>query len=115
MKLWVCYNCGEMPFGKPFEGPNATCPECGLSERVLERATIHFDPPHAKLKNKGTGVRPCDGQPVCGPVKMTLNNRETTRMATGDPSSVTCQKCRESEEWKAAYTGEPVVADETAA
>lgn len=109
-KLFRCNNCG-----RTFEADRPVCATCDidaaqdarLADIVVPILTVHFDPPHPKVRRRGQGHLACDlKRPVAG------------SRATGEPSVVNCSRCRESEEWKRAYaaSGEAefqVEADET--
>lgn len=95
---WRCHNCG-----KDWKGLRV-CERCNIDPQkeprfahlVVKIETIHFDPPHPTVKNAGVGTLACTPQvPVVG-------NR-----ATGEPSVVNCEECRETEAWRKAYSGEP--------
>lgn len=110
-KLYMCYNCmgtNGVP-GKPFEVErgDVACPECGLTQKesqshIVKREVIHFDPPHPKIKGKGTNKRACDGRAIQG------------GMATGAPSSVTCPNCKTKPAYinAAEESGDPEVPSE---
>lgn len=94
-RLWHCFNCST-----DFQDARDLCPKCGADGKdpraggvIAPRVVIHFDPPHAILKNRGLGSYACDAT-----VKVGQNG---TR-ATGDPSVVNCPVCRDSAAWKAA-------------
>lgn len=81
------------------------CDACGIDPKkdsgaaglLVRLVTIHFDPPSG-LKNRGKGHIACDpSKPVHG------------RRATGEPSVVNCEACRQTEAWKKAHAaaGDP--------
>lgn len=94
MKLFKCYHCTNaagVP-GRDFEAAKAVCPDCKLDATaphafglIVERATIHFQPPAAVGFRQSAGNRACDGKPV------------VSGMATPEPSIVNCKACRDSE------------------
>lgn len=95
-KLWKCYNC-ETPtgHGTDFAGAVGKCPKCGAdtsSGRVVQRAVIHFDPPHPVLQAKGTNRRACDSTK---PIQGGENDH-----GTGEPAAVTCPACQQSTVFK---------------
>lgn len=110
MKLYRCYGCDDKK-GQPgldFESDTPVCPNCGADPRsdprdatiVIELANIHFEPPHPKRKGRGCGHLACDP-------KKSVPCGESTKF-TGEPSAVTCKRCRESDVWKQqAGDGEP--------
>ena len=100
-RLWRCTNCG-----RTFESDRAACETCGIDQAqdgrlagiVVPIVTLHYDPPHPKVRNRGRGHLACDPKrPVAG------------SRATGEPSVVNCPRCRETEDWKraAAAAGTP--------
>jgi hypothetical protein len=94
-RLFRCNNCG-----RTFEADRPVCETCGVDEAqdgrltgiVVPIATIHFDPPHPKVRHRGQGRLACD------PKRLVAGSR-----ATGEPSVVNCRLCRETEAWKAAF------------
>lgn len=98
MNLWICFNCHDpakgIP-GYPFEGEHPVCPACTLDGRtgdgvrlVVPRVAIHFDPPHAVVRGRGSNLAACDGKPIMG------------RMGTGEPSVVTCPACKATDAFR---------------
>lgn len=106
MNLWICRNCLSEPnengvsvVGYPFAGEHPVCPKCGIDGRepeyrayVHERVPIHFDPPHAVLKDRGLNSTACDGTRIGS-----TDKKGRTVMGTGQRKAVTCPLCRESE------------------
>lgn len=98
MKLFRCYNCDGpkgMP-GRDFEAAKPQCPECGAQGEptIVERATIHFDPPSG-IRNRGAN------DAACNP-KLRIFGNGPNMMMTGVPEAVTCKACRETQLWKDA-------------
>lgn len=100
MPKYLCMNCtnDKGTPGKPFAADVPKCP-CGVDGTLPEyaafivpQAVLHYDPPHAILKGKGTNKAACDGKPVQG------------RYATGDPREVNCDQCKEKKVWKDGMT-----------
>lgn len=106
--LYRCQNCGEVfRSERSHEAPRPACkcgvnpdaePELGIYIQALE--TIHFDPPHPVVKNRGKGHLAC-----------TPAVRVAGKRATAEPAVVNCDDCRRTEVWKIAYglVGEPAV------
>jgi hypothetical protein len=67
-KLWKCYSCTnpDGTQGKPFEAVDPVCPDCktdkraGVRERelIVERVTIHYQPPEGFGERKLEGFVP---------------------------------------------------------
>jgi hypothetical protein len=93
-RLFRCNNCG-----RTFEADRPVCETCGIDQAqdgrltgiVVPIATIHFDPPHPKVRHRGQGRLACDSK------RLVAGSR-----ATGEPSVVNCRLCRETEAWKTA-------------
>jgi len=112
--MWRCLNpeCADNPGGNAgheFDSETlmAVCPKCGASrahprtgQLLVRLATIHFDPP-TKFKGIGENRRACDGKSVLidDPLKAGLDHFHG---ATGDPGSVTCRECKQTDKFKAA-------------
>ena len=104
MGLWMCLNSRcYSPNGKvgfSFESDQPVCPKCEINKNdtelghfIVERVTIHYDPPHPKVNGKGKGYISCD---------KTVKVFEVARrgqQASGEPIAVNCSKCKESDEW----------------
>ena len=99
MPHYLCKNCNQR-----FESNRAYCATCKLdpakaprfANLLVEIHLIHFDAPHPYIKRRGKGHLACrPNVPVYG------------SRATGQASVVTCPLCRETEDWKRAYLGDP--------
>lgn len=107
-RLYRCINpkCG--PNGHEFTGESpAKCPKCGIAEddpklglAIRRLVLVHFDPP-SPLPGIGMGYRACNHQRGIA-VGMPSPDKPGVHAGTGDPRSVTCPKCKESEEYTAA-------------
>lgn len=94
-KRYRCTNCGTS-----FVADRPTCAKCDIDASTDQRAagvihslcTIHFDPPHPKIRFRGLG------HPACNPSRGIHGLR-----GTGEPSVVNCEACRATEAWKQAY------------
>lgn len=107
MKMYRCYNprCADRPEIMPgfdFMAETPTCPKCGTSQEhknprlaglIVNRVTIHFDPPHPAVDNVGLNTLACDPSKAVGRYQ-----------ASGDPDAVTCPACRLTEAWHQANT-----------
>lgn len=97
MKLWKCYACFDAKGrpGKGFSAPKPECPWCGASTlrgMVAEVSVIHFDPPSG-IPNVGSNDAACNPGIRLGGGKV---------MLTGEPSAVTCVKCKDTQLFKDA-------------
>lgn len=94
MALFRCLNCRA-----EFEAAAPACAPCGLdaaksprdAELVVKLETIHFDPPSG-VAGRGLNHAACDP-------RLTLGGG---RRFTGEPGSVTCAKCKQTEAYTAA-------------
>jgi len=103
--LYRCLNpkCADDPSGKlghDFTADVPVCDKCGVDgrdprfARVVHRLVVlHYDPP-SPVEGIGLGHRACD------PSKTSRASSDGMQMATGDPESVNCAKCRETGVWK---------------
>lgn len=92
-KFFRCMNClddKQIP-GRDFVAESApVCPKCGLdgspgkqhANLIIPLRTVHFDPPHPTVKNRGVNVPLC-GVPFVGGMAM-----------TGDPNVANCPNCK---------------------
>lgn len=107
-KPYRCQNqdCSEDPAGRlifDFWAEDPVCPKCQADQRhpkrgvlIVELEVIHFDPP-SKYRGLGLGHLACNSAYQPGQL---LGGKHV--MATGDPGSVNCPNCRESDFWKEA-------------
>ena len=106
MGLYRCMNCDNpkgLP-GKDFEGPKEQCPDCGaLPPSVIERATIHFDPPSG-IRDRGSNDAACNPG-------LRIHSGNQNMMMSGHPAAVTCPACKQTRLWKdaAEVMGIPMV------
>lgn len=93
-RRYRCTNCGA-----EFVGERPACVTCDIDPATDHRAvgvvqpiaTIHFDPPHPKIRHRGLGHRACDPATHIGKGR-----------GTAEPSVVNCEMCKETEAYKAA-------------
>lgn len=100
MALWRCNSLKCE--GNLFEAERPKCPKCGLdaeshprfAQYITPLTIIHFDPPLAPglIAGVGKNVTLCDGTPVGQLVRR-------KEQATGDPTCVSCQRCRDHPEF----------------
>lgn len=100
MADYLCYNpkCATLPHPFRFSADEPVCPKCGIrmgepryGHMIGEAKVIHFE---AQGKVPGIGV----GYPACGGP----GTKSRTGIVQGEPSIVTCAKCKESEAFRAA-------------
>lgn len=99
MAHYVCYNskCGPLPRGFHFASEQPVCPKCGIRQDeprygrlIVEACVVHFEAP-GKAEGYGVGYAAC-----AGPGMKTKGPKQ------GEPSVVTCDKCKETDAYKAA-------------
>ncbi len=85
-RFWHCFNCST-----DFAAVRDLCPKCGADGKdpkaggcIAPRTVIHLDPPHATLRNRGTGAHACDPTVQVGTQGM---------RASGEITAVNCPAC----------------------
>lgn len=102
MAMFRCHNeeCSDHPGGLPqfdFWANEPKCPKCGMTgekEQVRQIVTIHYDPPHPKLKDHGTNYLACNP-------KRPVTSLGDKHAATGNVEVVNCPNCKETDAYKA--------------
>ncbi len=85
-RRYRCLNCHT-----DFVAEQPVCAKCGIDPATDPRAagiiqplaTIHYDPPHPRIKFRGMGHRACDPTKPIG-----------TGRGTGEPRVVNCEACK---------------------
>jgi hypothetical protein len=93
-RRYRCMNCGT-----DFVAETPSCARCGIDPATDPRAagvihpiaTIHYDPPHPRIRFRGLGHRACDPTKHIG-----------TGRGSGEPSVVNCEACRATPAFQAA-------------
>lgn len=93
-KRYRCSNCGT-----DFVADKPACAKCDIDATtdpqaigvIHPLATIHYDPPHPKIKLRGKGHRACDTKTHIGRGK-----------GTGEASVVNCEACKATPAYQAA-------------
>lgn len=93
-KRYRCTNCGT-----DFVAEKPACTKCDIDATtdpqvvgvIHPLATLHFDPPHPKIKRRGRGHRACDP-----------STHISKGRGTGEPSVVNCEACRQTEAYRDA-------------
>lgn len=88
-KRYRCTNCGT-----DFVAEKPACVKCEIDATtdtqalgiIHPLATLHFDPPHPKIKRRGLGHRACDPKTHIGKGR-----------GTGEASVVNCEACKQTE------------------
>ncbi len=109
MRPYVCYNClnAKGTPGRQFIAAQPICPTCGADRVndpkakhvILDGKLIHFEGPHAIIREKGCGKLACGLQ---------MANRQFS----GDPDAVNCPKCKASPEWIERHKAKHTSVDE---
>lgn len=94
MKRYRCTNCNT-----DFVADKPACANCDIDPATDPRAvgiihplvTIHYDPPHPKIKRRGLGHRACDPSKPIGAGR-----------GSGEPGSVNCEACKATPAYQAA-------------